>query len=362
MCARIIGVLALSMLLAVPALAQDDAAAVSFNKGLAWLAGQQQDDGAFGKRKGARVGYTALVIQAWNVAPQKVKEQNPDFSGRMEKAAVWLAGQQQPEGFIADGPEYHNYSTSLAVEALASYDRARFEPVVSKAAAYLKELQATETRKFDKDKHLTYGGFGYGSTLRPDLSNTWFALSALKAAGVEESDPVWSKAVIYIKRCQNSSEVNDQPYAGDDGGAMYLPNDSTAGTMTSRDGKTVNKSFGSMTAAMLSSYLLCGEKADALPVSLAAKWLGENFSVKENPNHNKEGMQGLFYYYRTLSAALTQYGKDDFFGHDWKKLLAAQLVSLQSPEGFWVNTESRFNENDPVLCTSYALVALGRCF
>lgn len=359
---RIMGVVALALLLVTPALAQDDAAVESFNKGLVWLATQQQEDGAFGTKKGARVGYSALVIQAWNAAPQRVKAQNADFSGRVDKAALWLAGQQQPEGFIADGPEYHNYSTSLAVEALAGYDRARFEPVISKAAAYLRELQATGARRFDKDKHVTFGGFGYGSTLRPDLSNTWFALSALKAAGVEESDPVWSDAVIYIKRCQNSSEVNDQPYAGDDGGAMYLPNDSTAGTMTSRDGRTVNKSFGSMTAAMLSSYLICGEAPDSLPVSLAAKWLADNFSVTENPNHNKEGQQALYYYYRTLSAALTQYGKDDFFGKDWKKLLSAQIMSLQMPEGFWVNKESRFNENDPVLCTTYALIALGRCF
>ncbi len=35
-----------------------------------------------------------------------------------------------------------------------------------------------------------------------------------------------------------------------------------------------------------------------------------------------------------------------------------KIISLQSPEGFWTNESNRWWENDPVLATSYSLIAL----
>lgn len=333
----------------------------TWDKSLKWLTTQANPDGSFGKYKGAKVGYSGLILQAWANAPQSVKKANPVFAAIMQKNADWIAAKQNPtEGYIADGPQYHNYSTAIAVAALADYDEKKYAPLIKKGVAYLKRLQADETRNFDPKKHITYGGFGYGSTLRPDLSNTWFALSAIKSAGGNNKQ-VFKKAIVFIQRCQNSTEINDQAYATNDGGAMYLPGDSAAGNETSRSGKKTHKSFGSMTAAMLSSYLTCGLSKDSKQVALAAKWLGEHFSVTANPNHQKNGQQALYYYYRALATALTQYGESDFFGHKWKQGLARELRKKQSPEGFWQNKESRFSENDPVLCTAYALYALGEC-
>ncbi len=334
----------------------------NWNSALKWLATQSNPDASFLQKKGARVGFSCLVLQAWNNAPTDVKKANPEFAALMSKTANYIASQQNPEyGYIADGPEYHNYSTALAVKALAQFDAKKYSELIKKAVVYLKQLQANSSRKFDPNKHITFGGFGYGSTLRPDLSNTWFALSALSAAGVPSSDAVFQNAIIFVKRCQNSTEVNDQPYAGTDGGSMYLPGNSAAGKEKARDGKTIHKSYGSMTSAMLSSYLYCGLKKDAKPVQLASKWLGNNFSVTANPGHQKEGQQALFYYYRALSTALSQYGAENFYGHDWKKDLAGELVKTQTKEGYWVNKEARFSENDPVLCTAYALYSLGLC-
>lgn len=39
-----------------------------------------------------------------------------------------------------------------------------------------------------------YGGFGYGHNVRPDFSNTQWALMALDAAGLHLDDPTWKKA------------------------------------------------------------------------------------------------------------------------------------------------------------------------
>ena len=55
-------------------------------------------------------------------------------------------------------------------------------------AKFLKELQWDEGEgKTQKDDF--YGGAGYDSKSRPDLSNTQFFLDALVAAGVPKDDP-----------------------------------------------------------------------------------------------------------------------------------------------------------------------------
>ncbi len=333
----------------------------TYQKSFDWLAGQQAADGSFGAKDVVKVGVTGLLLQAWAAAPDAVREANASFLPKMQKAADWLAGQQQSDGSLCVSPENQNYSTSISVQALAGFDRQKYAPVIAKAVVYLKSLQATAARKFDKTKHNTYGGFGYGSSLRPDLSNTWFALGALKSGGVPDNDPVWADAVVFIKRCQNSSEVSDQKFAGEDGGAMYLPGDSPAGKEKDAAGKEIFKSMGSMTAAMLCSYLWCGEAPTEKPTELAAKWLEKNFNVKANTGHQKEGQMALYYYYRALAMALTAYGKEEFGGHKWKSELGAEIVRLQKPEGFWLNEVARFSENDPLVCTGYALHVLGLC-
>ena len=42
----------------------------------------------------------------------------------------------------------------------------------------------------------------------------------------------------------------------------------------------------------------------------------------------------------------------------WREELARKLVALQKPDGSLANADNRFWENDPVLATAYALVAL----
>lgn len=358
-----IAAFAVAFCLAMPAAraVSDADYAQGWKQALAWLAPQQADDGSFGQKDAVKTGATALILEAWAAAPASVREANADFADRMRAAADWLASHQDTDGAIAVSPENRNYSTSLAVRALAGYDRERYAPVIAKAVAYLSGLQANAERRYDKTKHTTFGGFGYGSSLRPDLSNTFFALGALHAAGVPAADPVWADALVFIRRCQNSSEVNDQPYAGEDGGAMYLPGDKLAGTDAGADGKEHPRSMGSMTAAMLAAYLWCGQKPDSKEVDLSSKWLRKNFSVTENPGHLQEGQMALYYYYRALAVALAASGQADFGGHDWRGELAAQLLAAQRPDGTWANGVARFGENDPLLCTGYALCALALC-
>jgi len=42
----------------------------------------------------------------------------------------------------------------------------------------------------------------------------------------------------------------------------------------------------------------------------------------------------------------------------WREELVKKLIALQKPDGSWVNANNRWWENDPVLASSYALLAL----
>ena len=66
--------------------------------------------------------------------------------------------------------------------------------------------------------------------------------------------------------------------------------------------------------------------------------------------------------------ALAAYGEDDIKRPDgsslkWREEVVRKIVSLQRPgekegQGFWVNDVGRWWESDPVLVTSYMLLAL----
>ena len=45
---------------------------------------------------------------------------------------------------------------------------------------------------------------------------------------------------------------------------------------------------------------------------------------------------------------------------DWRADITQKLLGLQKGDGSWSNTEGRWMESDPVLTTSYILMALGR--
>jgi squalene-hopene/tetraprenyl-beta-curcumene cyclase len=88
--------------------------------------------------------------------------------------------------------------------------------------------------------------------------------------------------------------------------------------------------------------------------------LRQNYTLAENPGMGK---QGLFYYYHTMAKALNIIDKDKIElsnGEkiDWKKELTLQLFNLQNGEGYWMNENGRWWEKDPVLVTSYVLIAL----
>ena len=214
-----------------------------------------------------------------------------------------------------------------------------------------------------------FGGWGYGGrsrgTGRPDLSNAQMALDALTDAGLKPDDPAFQAAMKFVSRLQNSSETNDQAWAGNDGGFVYGPSDkktgeSMAGEYVLPDGKRMLRSYGSMTYAGLKSFLYAGVGRDDPRVKAALDWIRKHYTVKENPGKKDSG---LYYYYHVFAKALAALGEDSFVDakgekHDWRKELFDELKSRQAADGSWTNKNGAFLENAPELATAFALLSL----
>ncbi|HEV2295318.1 MAG TPA: prenyltransferase/squalene oxidase repeat-containing protein [Tepidisphaeraceae bacterium] len=345
-------------------------AEAAIERGHAALRAVQAPDGGW-QRPGDPPAITAIVLRAF-VHGGKYDTSN-DF---IKKGYDQLLSYQLENGGIYKDL-LANYNTAIAVSALAAADEPSFKPRIEKAVAYLKGLQWTENtggagpkgERVTDEKNPWYGGWGYGRHGRPDGSNMQLALDALHDAGLKPQDPAYQAALKFVSRMQNQSETNDQPWAGDDGGFVYTPannGESFAGETTTPDGERRLRSYGSMTYAGLKSMIYAGLTKDDPRVKAAWNWITRNWTLDENPGMRLadpgQAQHGLYYYYHTLARALNAYDQPSITDpsgkqHDWRVELIEKLTSLQQPDGTWVG-DKRWMEDNPVLVTSYAVLAL----
>ncbi|MEO1843850.1 MAG: hypothetical protein ABGZ37_06190, partial [Akkermansiaceae bacterium] len=264
-----------------------------------------------------------------------------------------------------------SYNTSSAIMALLARGRKEDEPAILKARAFLVDQQTDWGKKGVADNKYD-GGTGYGGTYpHSDMSNTYLALEALYHSrhlaqdnkSGEQPELDWGAALTFISRCQNLEETNDQITAvapEDKGGLVYFPGDSKAGERKLPDGRVALRSYGSMSYAGLLSFIYAELDKDDPRVKGVLKWLGANYTLKENPGL---GAQGLYYYYHAMTKALVAAQINmlplaDGTKADWRKDLGTLLVSNQKADGSWINENSRWWENDEVLVSSYVVMTL----
>ncbi|HRX79626.1 MAG TPA: terpene cyclase/mutase family protein [Pirellulaceae bacterium] len=285
---------------------------------------------------------------------------------RIEASLAYIRERIQPDGGIYQpGSLYRNYETCLAMLCFTEANRdGKYDQTLKRADAFVKGIQWDE-EEGKSESDLGYGGAGYGSHKRPDLSNTTFLIEALKATGNGADSEAMQRALIFVSRCQNlESEHNTTAFAAKnpDGGFYYTPD---AGG-TSQAGTTDSgglRSYASMTYAGLKSMIYAGVGPEDQRVKAAYTWIGKNYDLASNPGM---GSSGLYYYYHTFAKALDAMGVDqveDEAGvkHDWRAELIRELAKRQQPDGSWLNENDRWLEGDPNLVTGYALLALSYC-
>ena len=316
----------------------------SLERGNTYLIGRQHDDGTWEDHPGiTALAATAILRQPGSSLADQLRY--------VDRALEYLTGLAKPNGGIYERDVPH-YITGVSIAALVASERPEYRPIIEKAREYLVGQVVDEGEGYTPaDKF--YGGLGYGSDLRPDLTNLEHGLRALREAALPADHPIWEKALTFIQRTQNLSDANDQPWASNDGGFVYYP-----GFTYAEGGGT--QSYGSMTYAGLLSYSYANVQKDDIRVQAALRWIRNNYTVDENPGM---GNKTLYYYYLVFAKALGAYGEAvivDASGqeHNWREELGRKLVQLQHPEGYWVNDDPDFMQDNKVLVTAFTMMAI----
>jgi len=316
----------------------------SLELGAAYLRQQQAPDGRWENHP----GITAMVAAALLRQPGVPRTKQLETVG---KSLDYLRSLAKPDGGIYENTIPH-YITAVSIMAMVAAGRPDDRPIIDKARVYLAEHLLDEGEGVQKSDKF-YGGMGYGGTSdggRADIISLEYGLRAMKEADLPANNPAWEKAITFLQRTQNNRETNDQTWTADDGGFVYYPGQI----------ENTTRSYGSATYAGIMSFSWANLKKNDRRVQSVMKWIGANYTVDENPGL---GNKTLYYYYMVFAKALQAIGEPiivDAKGqrHNWREDLGKKLISLQHPEGFWVNENPAEMQGNKVLVTSFTMMAL----
>lgn len=335
--------------------AHEDTIGPAIERGVAHLLSTQTPEGFWSDRQMPALTALPLWALAKSGSPRRA-----EVAAAAARAVAFILGTQREDGGFyvpkpgRGGSGLGNYNTSVCLSAL-------YESGLCPAAPLLKAREYIASSQLTGDDTLA-GGFGYDRLSRrryADLSNTGYALDAMhRTASLEEFRPGgrrvdvdWDRALAFVSGLLERE-------GPDAGGATYNARTPQGGVSTNARGRVSLRAYGSMTySAVLSMCHAQLDRSDPR-VRQALGYCERHWTVDENPGM---GSQGLYYYYDIMARALSASGAETVGGRSWKKELSAKLVSLQRPDGSWANSNNRFWEADPALCTSFALLALEQC-
>jgi hypothetical protein len=275
-------------------------------------------------------------------------------AGAVDRAIGFIRRHTRVDGAVGvtgGDADYPNYATALAVDALiaaqgslpAVAQRAKaglWQGEIAPMVAHLRAQQFSEANGWAPE-HAPYGGWGMGGAIRRppdpghvDLSMTRFVLEALHAAGVDGSDPVMTRARVFLERSQNH-----------DGGFFFSP-------VTPALNKAGQSPKGFISYGTTTADGVLALRASGLPdsddrIAGAIAWLDRNhqsdwvpgFDQSESPQ--TAWRTGLRFYYAAAIA----------------RVRPQQRVRLpeQADDGSFRNTNGRVKEDDPLIATTFAI-------
>ncbi|MCY2987311.1 MAG: Ig-like domain-containing protein, partial [Planctomycetota bacterium] len=278
----------------------------SIQRAIDWLRTNQQANGSWSND----AANTSMAVLAMLNAGYK------ETDTIVSRGIQSLLAQVHADGSVGTEPGRYTYRTALAIVPLVATHNTAYHDQISKMRTWLIGSQWDENSTMGNvpQSNWQYGGFGYGNSSRPDLSNTQWALMGLKAADVElglQASDTYNKALTFLDRRRNT-----------DGGSGYAPD-------------YLPQSIHTMTAASVWSYRLCGIDQSDPRVTGGMDWLARNYSVS---NNDGTGWAAEFYYAVTLAKALVMSHKTRLDAHDWFGDLSSYLRSKQESAGSWPAT------------------------
>jgi prenyltransferase/squalene oxidase-like repeat protein len=350
----------------------NEAVQQSLARAVDWLFRQQGADGGwhsatYGQLKdGAAV--TALSLYALVHLPPVLRTAT---QRAWSKANAFLEQGVRKRGTIASPNGTLDFPTyAAALWLIAQWTWSEVQPQDDrwqKIVEYLIAAQVAQPRGFQADSP-SYGGWDFlgaddarGITTGTNVSITAHVVEALtserhdKASGgrqpPEAIDTALRLAKAYVLRCQ-------QP----DGGFAFTCEPASLNNKAAyRDEKlTQPRSYGTATCDGVRALIACGLKSTDEPIARALAWLARHSDLEFVPGF--EGLppelgwqRGLrFYYYASLSKVLRYVPDRDIR----QAALGKHLMAQQRGDGSWVNESDRMRENDPLIATALAIVAL----
>lgn len=341
------------------------AALKAIENGLTWLLKQQGEDGGWHSetygalRQGAAV--TSLVIYTLSHLPPVLRKSS---EAAARKGFAFLEPGLAKRGYIAcpDGSlDYPTYATALVVSASRSFDFGLKPDIRGKLVAWIASGQLHETREFTQQSP-HYGGWDLmgasqvkGLTSDTTVSNSCYALEALHDAQGAEVAKTLARARNWALRCQDIDG---------DGGFWFSPDPMSINHKAGfqKEDNKKPRTYGSSTCDGLRCLLYTGDDAPEKRVATAVKWLVDHPEVNyvpgfDDPEDLNGWAMGLrFYYYQSLAKLLTHLPKKA--AAERRVAIIEKLVKLQQRDGRWQNESSRMREDDPIIATCLALIAL----
>ena len=245
-------------------------AAEAVGRAADWLAARQRPDGSFSNPRFP--GLTAIALWALAAADGET------HADAIRRAGDFILSCAQPDGGIyrpvpgRAGGGLSTYNTALCLTALSVCNRPDSDRVILNARTFLAESQLEGDDEFA-------GGFGYDRAAPrryADLNNTAFVIEAMRRtqgfedrrpAGEKKADLDWAAALAFAESLHNGADAGDSS-----GGFAYSPADAKAGTEKTESGKSVLRSYGSITYSGLLALVYCNLDRTDPRVRSAVDW------------------------------------------------------------------------------------------
>jgi hypothetical protein len=270
------------------------------DQGLKWLSVRQNEDGAFGVRRGygRNVAVVSLAGMAW-LSSGSSPGRGP-YGVQIQRATDFVLGSCRSSGYInvpvgqSHGPMYgHGFATLYLAEVYGMSPRKDIREKLEKAVRLIISCQNKE------------GGWRYeNEPNEADVSVTVCQIMALRAArncGLFVPKDVVDRCVEYVKQCQN-----------DDGGFRYQ--------LVRRSSSQFARS-----AAGLVAFYSAGVY-DGPEIGRALNYL---------ERHRPSGLIDPHYYYGHYYAVQAQYQAGGENWNRWFPRIRDQLLSDQQKDGSW---------------------------
>ncbi|MDF1666089.1 MAG: c-type cytochrome [Planctomycetota bacterium] len=360
----------------------------SVKLGAEFIAARQNEDGSFNHfhlTKERSPAVTALLTWALAVSVDQADQDSlarDALEAGIEKLRSWI---DDDGGIDTSGWDigHRSYGTACAILAFRAHDPLKNNEEIDQLTKFLLANQVDESHGYDP-VDWRYGAFPYyesmeSNQLRTDISTLSYVVQALDAAKVDPSHVVWRRIGLWLDETQNyallgeTEAIRKKERLYRDGGFAFSPRNSK---VTSPPESVLNMSFypsyGTATADGLRSLVIVDGSATHKRALAALQWLARNYGFGAVPSLPADGPtpwgEALFFYYthswaRALTSAKVariikiDENKEEV-AHHWPAELTRELARRQRKDGSWKNTSPLMGEDNPMIATAFALLAL----